>query len=59
VSRALKQIMLQQLSLNHVFLEVNYIIRKENIENDIENKDNTLVWGVVYLGHFMRCPIFF
>lgn len=29
--------------LNRVFYEVNYIIMKENIENDVENNDMTLV----------------
>jgi hypothetical protein len=45
--RALKQIALQQLTLNHVFLEVNYIIWKKNIENNVENNDRALMWGVV------------
>jgi hypothetical protein len=26
-------------------------------KNDIENKDRALIYGVVYLGHFMLCPI--
>jgi hypothetical protein len=34
-------------------------MRKEKIEDDVENKDRTLIQGVVYFGHFMVYPIFF
>ena len=36
-----------------------YIIRTKIIENDVENKDISLVYGVVYLGHFMKYSVFF
>jgi hypothetical protein len=41
------------------FRKKKYIIRKENVEHDVENKDRALIWGVGYLDHFMMCPIYF
>lgn len=38
---------------------MNYNINKENIENNVENENKALMWIVVYLGHFIECPIFF
>jgi hypothetical protein len=31
-------------------LEINYIIRKQKVENEVEIKDMTLFSGVVYVG---------
>jgi hypothetical protein len=37
---------------------INYIIRKENVKYDVEDKGMALIQSVVYLCHFIVCLIF-